>query len=193
MQTEPRKKSAVSSQQFSARASRCSLFISALVLAVLGAVLFGAAPALADDAVPPAASQELLLDESDAAPEPGVDLPDMSTALVKLVVVMLLLLGLLVAGVLVFQRFARGRLKLGRGNRPLRIVDKLALGPKTGICLLNACGRYLVLGVAEKEISVLMEVPMPSEGGEENDFSGALAGLSAEGSDSEKKRVGLKS
>lgn len=131
-------------------------------------------PKTGDAAAAPADPEDLLAEE-EKPDVSGADLPDMSKALVKMVLFMMLLLGLLVAGAVAFHRFARGKIKLGGTDRPLRIIDRLTLGPKSGVCLINACGRYLVLGIAEKDISVLLEVPITTEDGTETDFSGALA------------------
>ena len=105
-------------------------------------------------------------------------MPDMRAALTKMIVVVLVLCGLLVGGLMAFKRFGRRGMRLSGTARPLRIVDKLAVGPKQWICLLNACGQYLLVGVAEKEISVLMEMTLPEdEEGNPKDFAGALKDL----------------
>jgi len=124
---------------------------------------------------PDAVTGEDLLAEETPAKDRTPDVPDMGEALLKMVVFMLLLLGLLVAGAVVFQRWIRGRVSLGGPKRPLRLVDRLALGPKTGLCLVNVCGRHLVLGIAEKEVTVLLEMPMSQEDEEDADFSGMLS------------------
>jgi len=133
----------------------------------------------AADTSPAAASPESAVGEDllaeEASEEEAPALPDMGKTLLRMVLFMLLLLGLLVAGAVVFQRWARGRITLGGPKRPLRVVDRLTLGPKTGICLVNVCGRHLVLGIAEKEIGVLLEVPAPEEDTEIPDFDGMLA------------------
>ena len=162
----------------------------ALALLVLAACLLGGLTASAATPSPDTEDTPLLA-ATDTVTVPGAELPDMTKALVKVVVVMVLLLGLMAGGVILFQRFARGRLRLTGGDRPLRIVDKLALGPKTWVCLLNVCGRHLVLGVAEKEVNVLLEVSPSLEEEADNDFSRALAGLDVSGKIKEKK-VGLK-
>jgi len=136
------------------------------------------------DTSPTAASPESAVGEDllaeEASEEEVPALPDMGKTLLRMVLFMLLLLGLLVAGAVVFQRWARGRITLGGPKRPLRVVDRLTLGPKTGLCLVNVCGRHLVLGISEKEISVLLEVPMPQEDGDNSDFPGMLARVETE-------------
>jgi len=120
-----------------------------------------------------------LFDPSDPIGGPGGQVPDMSKMLIRLVLAMGIILALLAAGLMAFQRLARRGLKLGRNDRPLRIVDKLSLGPKKMVCLLNTCGRYVVLGVAEREITVLLELTLPDDAEGEQDFAAALHGIEA--------------
>lgn len=116
---------------------------------------------------PPAEPVKSFLDEPDpegAAP----NVPSMGKALARLVGAMALILALLVGAAVVFKKvMRRGGIKLpGGGDRPLRVIDRLSIGPKQGVVLLNACGRYLVVGVCEREMSVLMEVTPPEDGAE---------------------------
>ncbi len=106
----------------------------------------------------------------------------MGAMLARLVLAMLLVLALLVGGVVLFQRFGRRALKLGGRDRPLRILDRLALGPKKSVCLLSAGGRHLLLGVGEKEITLLMEMSLPQEPAEEDGFAEVFEGVARPGS-----------
>ncbi len=60
-------------------------------------------------------------------------------------------------------------------------MEKISLGAKTHLCLLNACGRYLVIGVTEKEINVLMEVTLPGDESAPRDFAALLANVATAG------------
>ncbi len=115
-------------------------------------------------------------DQKDMAP-----VPDVGAMLGRLVLAMLLILALLVGGVILFQKFGRRALKLGGGERTLRMVDRLALAPKKWACLVNVGGRYLLLGVGEKEITLLTEITLWQEPGEEKSFAGALENASKQG------------
>ena len=127
-----------------------------------------------------AAADDILLEEEEPVSDFRDQVPDMSRVLAKFVLAMVVVVALLVVGLMGYQKLTRRGFKLGRAAPPgggLHIVDKLSLGPKQWVCLLNACGRYLVLGVAEKEISVLMELTFPEETDGEQSFTQTLQGL----------------
>jgi flagellar biogenesis protein FliO len=141
-----------------------------------------AAPApQADEAAtePDPTPERSFLDEPDAFSEDAPAAPNMTSTLARMVLAMVLILGLLVGGLFLVQKFSRRRFHLGAGDRPLRILDKVALGPKSSIVLLKTSGRHLVLGVAEKEISVLMEVELASEGEQSAGFADTLEAVRA--------------
>ncbi len=149
----------------------CVLTLLVMASAVIAT---GASTVIAAEQTAPSDSEPSFLDESEPAEPLAPPVPELGPALLKMVGAVVLLLGLLVGGLLAFQKFARRGVKFGRTERPLRIVDKLAIGPKKWVCLLNVCERYVVLGLAEKEINVLMEVTPPDEKGEDKDFSSTL-------------------
>ncbi len=101
--------------------------------------------------------------------------PDMGKTLARLVLATAVILGALVGGFVIFKRYGAQRLKAGGGRQGLRLVDRLALGPKHAVCLINVAGRYLVVGVAEREMNLLTELdPLL---GEETDFNETLESL----------------
>jgi flagellar protein FliO/FliZ len=102
------------------------------------------------------------------------DMPDMGAAAMRMVITMLVLCGLLVGGMVLFNRYARRRLKLGGGERPLRVLDRVQLGPKKSVCILNACGRRLLLGVGERDVTLLLELDLPEDSATPANFSGEL-------------------
>jgi flagellar biogenesis protein FliO len=118
-----------------------------------------------------------------AADTAGSAVPHVGVTLARLVGALVLIGALLLGGLVLFKRFAGRTLKLARGGteKPLRIVEKISLGAKTHLCLLNACGRYLVIGVTEKEINVLMEVTLPGDESAPKDFAALLAGAATAG------------
>ena len=109
--------------------------------------------------------QKSFLDEP-AQPTDAPEVPSLATTLTKLVVAMLLILALLAGALMIFRRISqRGGLKLaGGGNRALRVVERISLGPKQGIVLINANGRQLVVGMTEHEMTVLTEFETGQEG-----------------------------
>jgi len=91
------------------------------------------------------------------------DVPDAGALLGRFVLATGVVLALLVGGVWLFQRYGKRALRLGGGERPLRIVDRVALAPKRWVCLLHVRGRYLLIGVGDKEVSLLTELFPPDE------------------------------
>lgn len=129
-------------------------------------------------AVPAAKTETSFMDTPEAADTAGSAVPHAGVTLARLVGALVLIGALLLGGLILFKRFASRTLKFARGGteKPLRVVEKVSLGAKTHICLLNACGRYLVIGVTEKEIHVLMEVTLPGDDAAPKDFAALLAG-----------------
>jgi flagellar biogenesis protein FliO len=127
-------------------------------------------------AAAPAAS---FMDAPEGAEATGSAVPRVGLTLARLVGALVLIGALLLGALILLKRFAGRTLKLARGGpeKPLRIVERVSLGAKTHICLLNACGRYLVVGVTEKEINVLMEVTLPGDESAPKDFAALLAGV----------------
>jgi flagellar biosynthetic protein FliO len=118
------------------------------------------------------------LDSPDAVEAPGSALPNVGITLARLVGATLLIVAVLVGGALLFKRFAKRALNFSRGaDSPLRVVERLALGPKNQVCLIQACGRYLVIGVTEKEINVLMEVTPAGDESVPGEFAAMLSGV----------------
>jgi flagellar biogenesis protein FliO len=152
------------------------LGIACIATVALALLLGSIAPsALAQPA--PDASQRSYLDEDETSPT-SPELPSMGSALVRLIAVMALLFALLFGGIVLFQKIARRGLTVGGGSRPLRIVDRVSLGPKSSVCLVQTCGKALVLGVSEKEISVLLDMDLASQEGKNADFAGTLQRIS---------------
>jgi len=130
-------------------------------------------------AVPAAKPETSFMDAPEgAADTTGSAVPHVGVTLARLVGALVLIGALLLGGLVLFKRLAGRTLKFARGGteKPLRIVEKISLGAKTHLCLLNACGRYLVIGVTEKEINVLMEVTLPGDESAPRDFAALLAG-----------------
>jgi flagellar biogenesis protein FliO len=134
-------------------------------------------------AIPAAKPETSFMDSPESADTAGSAVPHVGVTLARLVGALVLIGALLLGGLILFKRFAARTLKFARGGteKPLRVVEKVSLGAKTHICLLNACGRYLVIGVTEKEINVLTEVTLPGDESAPNDFAAVLAGAATAG------------
>ena len=121
------------------------------------------------------------MDAPEVADTTGSAVPHVGVTLARLVGALVLIGALLLGGAILVKRFAGRTLKFARGGpeKPLRVVERVSLGAKTHICLLNACGRYLVIGVTEKEINVLTEITLPGDESAPKDFAALLAGVTA--------------
>jgi flagellar biogenesis protein FliO len=122
------------------------------------------------------------MDSPEGAETAGSAVPHVGTTLARLVGALVLIGALLLGGLILFKRFAARTLKFARGGaeKPLRVVEKVSLGAKNHVCLLNACGRYLVIGVTEKEINVLTEITLPGDESAAKDFAALLSGAGPE-------------
>lgn len=155
------------------------LTISTLMLAAGAVSAQTPAPAaptttLAVPASSAAPAQKSFLDEDTEAPGQAPEEPGLAKTLLRLTLALAFIFALLVGGLILFQRVARRGIKLpGSGDRPLHVLDRVSLGPKQGVVLLNACGRRLLIGVSEKELTVLTEIDAQSDG-VDGDFGSAL-------------------
>jgi flagellar biogenesis protein FliO len=106
------------------------------------------------------------VDEQGGQPLPNAEGPNLWSVMANLIVAMVVIVGIVVAGMVVMQKLGGRKVGFGGKDKPLRVVDRQMLGPKKAVVLLNACGRYLVLGVADKEIAVITEVDFPADAAE---------------------------
>jgi flagellar biogenesis protein FliO len=72
--------------------------------------------------------------------------------------------GLLLGLRLVLAAARRARFGLPARGRLLRIADSLAVGPGAALCVVEAGGRRLLLGVTQSRLAVLAELPAGDEG-----------------------------
>ncbi|HHX51437.1 MAG TPA: flagellar biosynthetic protein FliO [Clostridia bacterium] len=47
---------------------------------------------------------------------------------------------------------------LTAASKNMRLMERLSLGPKTGLCIVQVAGRYYLLGVTEREVTFLQEL-----------------------------------
>ena len=68
---------------------------------------------------------------------------------------------ILVVGILVLCYFTTrklGRMQPGGGGRYIRLLERIVIGQDKTIALVQAGDKYLLLGVASSQITVLMEL-----------------------------------
>lgn len=150
--------------------SLCLAFAAFLALTIAGPIL---AQTPAGPATP--AQGGSFLDETEPANRNSSPSDfDPTKTLVRVVLVMVLLSAVLTGGLVLFQRISRRGLKFGSESRPLRMVDRLVLGPKSSVCLVQTCGKIMVLGVSDGDISVLMDTDITSPSDNAGDFAKAF-------------------
>lgn len=92
----------------------------------------------------------------DASPIPSADLPSYGTMLLKTVLALIIVIGL----AWVFLRWGLARLLPGRGHTTgeMRVLDRLPLDGRRQVVLVQAYGRYLLLGVGDGSTTLLTEL-----------------------------------
>jgi flagellar biosynthetic protein FliO len=56
-------------------------------------------------------------------------------------------------------KYGLGKLQKNTLNSQLQIVDRLSLGPKSGLFVIKVAEQYLLLAVTEQHIEILKELP----------------------------------
>lgn len=91
-----------------------------------------------------------------ALPESGF-----GAALFQMVAGLAAVLGLMIGLYWLLRRFTPGRTASGGGG--LRLLGRLALGPRKFVGLVQVAGRVLVLGVSDRNISLLCSIEDPEQ------------------------------
>ena len=124
------------------------------------AVLFllCAGPALAAESAP-------LIVSTESTP---LALPDVSFSwkgYFEALAILCFLLFVFFAALWLLRRFARGGMPFGVGGGPeLRVESRLALGPRKWVIAVRYMDKRLLLGVTDKSITLLTEMPLEPEG-----------------------------
>ncbi len=58
-------------------------------------------------------------------------------------------------------RFAGGRLLTGRGNRRMKVIERLVLEPRRSLHLVEVDGEILLVGTSEHSVQLLERRPLP--------------------------------
>lgn len=87
--------------------------------------------------------------------------PDFTWLFLKMIAGLVLVLALAV----ILIRFVLPRTRLGRSRAPAwgRVIDRLPVEPQKSLYLVKIVGRYFVLGVSERSVNLVTEIP-PAEG-----------------------------
>lgn len=56
-------------------------------------------------------------------------------------------------------RIGASRGQMWQGSRNLRVVERIALGPKSGLCIVKVGQEYYLMGISEQRIELLKELP----------------------------------
>lgn len=95
-----------------------------------------------------------------AAAEPGP--PDLAGGISQMLLALGLVLALVLALYWLARRFLPGAAGLGQASG-LRVLGRLALGPKKSLALVEVGKRVLVLGLAEQGVNLLATIDDPAE------------------------------
>ena len=118
----------------------------------------------------------LLLAPASAAWAETAALPDTGSSILQMLFGLGLVLAMLFGTLWVLKRLSLPR---GPGSGLMRVVAGIPVGPRERVVLLEIGSSWLVLGVAQGQVSTLAEVPrqeLPPGAGTENarDFAGWL-------------------
>ncbi|HIE28972.1 TPA: hypothetical protein EYP66_16985 [Candidatus Poribacteria bacterium] len=84
------------------------------------------------------------------------EMPNMFSASLRMITVLLVLLALFFAVIFGLKRLQQKRGIQGKG--PISVLFQLPVGSKESVCLVDAMGEILVLGVTSSQISLLFKV-----------------------------------
>ncbi len=117
----------------------------------------------------------LLLAPSSAAWAETAALPDTGSSILQMLFGLGLVLAMLFGTLWLLKRLSLPR---GPGSGLMRVVSGISVGPRERVVLLEVGSSWLVLGVAQGQVSTLAEVPrqeLPPGGAEAaRDFAGWL-------------------
>lgn len=60
-------------------------------------------------------------------------------------------------------RFGASRGQMWQGSRNLRVMERIALGQKAGLCIVKVGQEYYLIGISEQKIELLKELPQYEE------------------------------
>jgi flagellar biosynthetic protein FliO len=102
-----------------------------------------------------------------AAAEAGRDVPDLGTAVLKMLAALALVLGLFAVGIYLLKRF--GVVPWTTQAADLRIERVLSLGYRSRIAVVRASGQRFLVGITPTQISRIAELPEADDEASDHD------------------------
>jgi flagellar biogenesis protein FliO len=105
--------------------------------------------------------------------------PSFAGLMLRLVLSMIVILGLIYGGLLLFKLLARKAKVAPKAEKLIRIIDRAALDPKRAVYLIKVVDRLLVIGVGTNEVHTLAQIDDETivENVQETEFTGHLQSL----------------
>jgi flagellar protein FliO/FliZ len=92
-----------------------------------------------------------------AAAQPGGDVPDLGTAMLKMLAALALVLGLFAVGVYLLKRF--GVVPWAAQGGELRLERVVSLGYRSRLAVVRAGGQRFLVGITPTQINRIAELP----------------------------------
>jgi len=102
-----------------------------------------------------------------AAAEAGRDVPDLGTAVLKMLAALALVLGLFAVGIYLLKRF--GVVPWTTQAADLRIERVLSLGYRSRIAVVRASGQRFLVGITPTQINRIAELPEADDEAQDHD------------------------
>ena len=105
--------------------------------------------------------------------------PSFAGLMLRLVLSMVVILGLIYGGLLLFKLLARKAKAAPKAEKLIRIIDRAALDPKRAVYLVKVVDRLLVIGVGTNDVRTLAQIDDETvvDNVQEPEFSGHLQSL----------------
>jgi flagellar biosynthetic protein FliO len=95
------------------------------------------------------------------AAQPGGDVPDLGTAMLKMLAALALVLGLFAVGVYLLKRF--GVVPWAAQGGDLRLERVVSLGYRSRLAVVRAGGQRFLVGITPTQINRIAELPEPDD------------------------------
>ncbi|GAB4317183.1 MAG: hypothetical protein Kow0074_05630 [Candidatus Zixiibacteriota bacterium] len=118
------------------------------------------------------ASAQLVAQSDTASSLTGLASESLWSSIGRLAIALIVVVALIWGTLWLAKRFMSGRL-IGKGESPVRILERCHLAPKRSIDVVSVGNRVLVLGVTEHTIGLLTEL-QPGDLPESKSFAGTL-------------------
>ncbi len=101
-----------------------------------------------------------------------------------------------IAATYYLSRWYAGKMGRSVSGRHVKVVDRVILGPGSAVCILEAGGKYYLVGVSDKNIQLICELEgfepgSPEESGRQASFGSILKGFLVKGGAADNKGDGV--